>query len=144
MRLDTVPDAITRLTDQLRAARAASPPSPLRRMMDNPSLYRRMRDEARQRARSSFPHLFDSDLLQRLMPTDIVVGDVQDTEPTERVKRKRRPTLSGIARQAKRAGIEVARFDFRPDGTISFATGKPDHVTTPDHNDSDEWDSVLQ
>ena len=78
------------------------------------------------------------------MPSDIVVGDVQDTEPTERVKRKRRPTLSGIARQAKRAGIEVARFDFRPDGTISFATGKPDHVTTPDHNDSDEWDSVLQ
>ena len=40
-------------------------------------------------------------------------------------RRKRKPTLAGVARQAAKAGIEVARYDFRPDGTISVVTGKP-------------------
>ena len=39
--------------------------------------------------------------------------------------RKRKPTLAGVARQAAKVGIPVARYDFRPDGTISIVTGKP-------------------
>jgi hypothetical protein len=48
----------------------------------------------------------------------------QQSNPTR--PRKRKPTLAGVARQAKKAGIPVARYDFRPDGTISIVTGKPD------------------
>lgn len=39
--------------------------------------------------------------------------------------RKRKLTLAGAARQAKRAGIEASRYDLRPDGTISVVTGTP-------------------
>ena len=49
---ETVPSAITRLSDQLRAAQAASP-SLVRRWMDDPVLSRRAYEEARQRAKSS-------------------------------------------------------------------------------------------
>ena len=45
----------------------------------------------------------------------------QQRKPTR--PRKRKPTLAGVARQ--KAGIPVARYDFRPDGTISLVTGKP-------------------
>ena len=48
----------------------------------------------------------------------------QQLKPTR--PRKRKPTLAGVARQAAKAGIPVARYDFRPDGTISLVTGKPD------------------
>ena len=47
----------------------------------------------------------------------------QQPKPTR--TRKRKPTLAGVARQAAKAGVEVARYDFRPDGTISVVTGKP-------------------
>jgi hypothetical protein len=47
-------------------------------------------------------------------------------DPTPTRTRKRRPTLAGVARQAAKVGIPVARYDFRPDGTISIVTGKPD------------------
>jgi hypothetical protein len=58
-------------------------------------------------------------------------------DPTPTRTRKRKPTLAGVARQAAKAGVEVARYDFRPDGTISVVTGKPDNDidmddTTPD------------
>ena len=60
--------------------------------------------------------------------------------------RKRRPTLAGAARQAARAGVEVAVYEMRPDGTIGVVIGKPGEATTPDNNDNDknEWDGVLQ
>jgi predicted DNA-binding transcriptional regulator AlpA len=95
---ETVSAEITRLVDQLRAARAARPPSLLQRMMDDPSLYRRMRDEARQRAQSRFPHLFDPDrvakLWLRIGGDDVPVLDSgADAESVKRT-RKRRPTLA--------------------------------------------------
>ena len=39
----------------------------------------------------SFDYLHDPGLLQRLMPSDVVIDDSEDAEP---VKRKRRPTLA--------------------------------------------------
>ena len=60
----------------------------------------------------------------------------QPPKPTR--PRKRKPTLAGVARQAAKAGVEVARYDFRPDGTISIVTGKPvgeidmDDTASPD------------
>ena len=59
-------------------------------------------------------------------------------DPTPTRTRKRKPTLAGVARQAAKAGVEVARYDFRPDGTISIVTGKPvgdidmDDTASPD------------
>jgi hypothetical protein len=44
-------------------------------------------------------------------------------EPVVKRTRQRKPTLASVARQAAKAGIPVARYDFRPDGTI--VTGKP-------------------
>jgi hypothetical protein len=58
--------------------------------------------------------------------------------PTPPRTRRRRPTLAGVARQATKAGIPVARYDVRPDGTVSVAVGKPvggtdmDDTTSPD------------
>ena len=46
-------------------------------------------------------------------------------EPVVKRRRQRKPTLAGVKRQAVKAGVEVARYDFRPDGTISIVTGKP-------------------
>jgi hypothetical protein len=67
----------------------------------------------------------------------------QQPKPTR--PRKRKPTLWSVARQAAKAGLEVARYDFRPDGTISAVPGKPTETTPPDDNtDNNDWDSVLQ
>ena len=46
-------------------------------------------------------------------------------DPTPTRTRKRKPTLAGVARQATKAGIEVAGYEVRPDGTIRVITGKP-------------------
>jgi hypothetical protein len=46
-------------------------------------------------------------------------------EPVMKRARQRKPTLASVARQAAKAGIAVARYDFRPDGTISIVVGKP-------------------
>ena len=70
---------------------------------------------------------FYAELAQQLKPTRL---------------RKRKPTLAGVARQAAKAGIPVARYDFRPDGTISLVTGKPDGDTNVDDTtpkDRSEW-----
>jgi hypothetical protein len=83
------------------------------------------------------------DRFNQLFPS----GDSGDAvEPVKRT-RKRKPTLAGVARQAAKAGIEVARYEVRPDG-INIITGKPSEATTPDNNNdsnnSNEWDGVLQ
>ena len=48
----------------------------------------------------------------------------------------RKPTLPKAAKAASKAGIEVARYELRPDGTIVVVTGKPDVAPT---NDLDKW-----
>ena len=64
-------------------------------------------------------------------------------EPVVKRTRQRKPTLARVARQAAKAGIPVARYDFRPDGTISIVVGKAvsdidmDDTTSPDRS---EWD----
>jgi hypothetical protein len=50
--------------------------------------------------------------------------------------RKHKPTLVGVARQARKAGLEVARYEIEPDGKISVVTGKPEPEQT---NDLDKW-----
>lgn len=76
-----------------------------------------MMDEARQRA-----SVFD---------------EVQQPTPTR--TRKRRPSVSSVIRQMKRAGVEVAGCEVNPrDGTVRIITGKPvgvgdtDDTTIPD------------
>ena len=82
-------------------------------------------------------------LLDRLL-TDVgsypIISD--SGEPVAKRTRQRKPTAS-VARQAAKAGIPVARYDFRSDGTISIVVGKPicnidmDDTTSPDRS---EWD----
>jgi len=55
-------------------------------------------------------------------------------EPVKRT-RKRKPTLAGVARQAAKAGIPVARYEVRLDGTIGVVVSKPSEATPPDNND---------
>jgi hypothetical protein len=42
------------------------------------------------------------------------------------------PTLAGVAKQASKAGIEVARYEVKPDGTVVIVTGTP-APTEPDN-----------
>ena len=82
----------------------------------------------------------------------LLIGDVptldtgEDAELVEPVKRtrKRKPTLAGVARQAAKAGIEVAAYEVRSDG-IKVTPGKPREATMSDDNDTtsidkSEWD----
>ena len=70
----------------------------------------------------------------------------QPPKPTR--PRKRKPTLARVARQAAKAGIPVAGYEVRVDGSIKVITGKPNEATTPDNSNDDshsnEWDGVLQ
>jgi hypothetical protein len=38
----------------------------------------------------------------------------------------RKPTLVSVAKQAAKAGIEVARYEVKPDGGITVVPGKPE------------------
>jgi hypothetical protein len=70
----------------------------------------------------TFDHLNDPDLLQRLSSTDVVIGDDGEDSPR---RRQRKPSLTSIIRQAAKAGVEIAGYEVRPDGTIKIVTGKP-------------------
>jgi hypothetical protein len=48
-----------------------------------------------------------------------------------------RPSLARLAKQAARAGIEVAQYRCEPDGTIVVVPGKPGAASF------NEWDEVL-
>src|SRR5262245_51845891 len=39
-------------------------------------------------------------------------------------RKPRRPTLSNVAKQASKVGIEVTRYEVKPDGTIVIVTGE--------------------
>ena len=38
----------------------------------------------------------------------------------------RKPTLASVAKQASKVGIEVARYEVKPDGTVVIVTVKPE------------------
>src|SRR5262245_24867733 len=42
----------------------------------------------------------------------------------ERTKKPRRSTLTSVSKQARKLGIEVARYEIKPDNTIVIVTGK--------------------
>ena len=73
--------------------------------------------------------------VDHLTALDLVVGSA--AKPKR--QRKRRPTLVGIAKQAARAGLEVARYEVDVDGKISVVTGKPEVASNETPN---EWDRL--
>jgi len=50
-------------------------------------------------------------------------GYTPQPEPP-REREPRRPTLARVAKQAGKAGIEVARYEVKPDGSVVVITGK--------------------
>jgi hypothetical protein len=59
---------------------------------------------------------------------------------TEGEKRSpRKPTLLSVAKQARKAGIEVARYEVEPSGKIVLVTGKGDSADVT----ANPWDAVL-
>jgi hypothetical protein len=57
---------------------------------------------------------------------------------TTRKRRARKPTLASVAKQAAKAGIEVARYEIEPD-KITVVTGKQGEPKAEQTNDVDEW-----
>jgi hypothetical protein len=43
-----------------------------------------------------------------------------------RQRKPRRPSLASVAKQARKAGIEVARYEIKPDNTVVVVTGEPE------------------
>jgi hypothetical protein len=62
-----------------------------------------------------------------------------EVETRKRRTRNRKPTLANVARQADKAGIEVARYEFY-DGKIVAVVGKSEITTQTMEN---PWDEVL-
>ena len=69
------------------------------------------------------------DILNRL-----IIGVRCDPEqPRPRIRggivrkptRQRKPSLTSVIRQAAKAGVEIAGYEVRPDGTIGVIVGKP-------------------
>jgi hypothetical protein len=61
-------------------------------------------------------------------------------QPMCKKRRKRKSTtLTSVAKQASKAGIEVARYEVEP-GKITIVTGKP---VEQDSTSTNEWDEVL-
>jgi hypothetical protein len=73
--------------------------------------------------------------VHHLVALDLVVGA---PENFDRSKRKRTPTLAGIAKQAGKAGIEVKQYEVKPDGSIIVVTGKSNEATEA-QSDFDKW-----
>jgi hypothetical protein len=64
------------------------------------------------------------------------------TEAAKRQRSRRRPTLLSVAKQAKKAGIEVARYEIEPSGKIVVFTGKRDDADVK--ASLNPWDEVLK
>jgi hypothetical protein len=62
-------------------------------------------------------------------------------QPTRKRRKKHAPTLASVAKQAAKAGIEVARYEVNPDGRINIVTGKPEEIISgqPEMN---EWNTI--
>ena len=43
-----------------------------------------------------------------------------------RQRKPRRPSLASVAKQARKAGIEVARYEIKPDDTVVVVIGEPE------------------
>jgi hypothetical protein len=56
-------------------------------------------------------------------------------------RRARKPTLASVARQATKAGIEVARYEIAPDGKIAVITGKPEPTKSDLDRELEEFDA---
>jgi hypothetical protein len=54
-------------------------------------------------------------------------------------RRRRKPTLASIAKEAAKAGLDVARYEVDPDGKIIVVTGKPGTENTA----ADDLDQEL-
>jgi len=59
--------------------------------------------------------------------------------PPKAARKPRRPTLASDAKQARAAGIDIARIEMRPDGTVVIVTGKPDSAEPKDAWPLDEF-----
>ena len=51
---------------------------------------------------------------------------MQDEGP--RPRKPRPPTLAKVAKQASKAGVEVSRYEVKPDGSYVFDIGKPEPI----------------
>lgn len=68
-----------------------------------------------------------------------MVGDDDAALVTPKQRRRRKPSLVTVAKQAAREGLEVARYAVDPDGKITVFTRAPMATANPDGN---EWDTV--
>jgi hypothetical protein len=59
------------------------------------------------------------------------------SELPSKPKRKRKPSLDRVRKQAAKAGLVVASYTINPDGSITVVPGQPDTTT------NNPWDEVL-
>ena len=60
-------------------------------------------------------------LLRALAPTE---ASIAANPAPSRQRKPRQPTLDSVAKRASKAGIEIARYELKPDGTIVIVAGK--------------------
>src|SRR5262245_57642365 len=63
--------------------------------------------------------------LNRQAHEEWVASLAQPSKPPKS-RKPSKPTLASVAKAASKAGIEVARYELRPNGTVVVATGAPE------------------
>jgi len=70
------------------------------------------------------------------MALDAICCEIRPPTPPQRARKPDTPTLASVAKQASKAGIEIARYETKPDGTIVADVGKGEQQQ---RNEVDEW-----
>jgi hypothetical protein len=71
------------------------------------------------------------DILLREWMSDRLTSDARTclSNNSHRQRKPRRPSLASVAKQASKAGIEVARYEIKPDGSVVVVTGEPESTS---------------
>jgi hypothetical protein len=63
---------------------------------------------------------------------------IEDDARAKPTKRKRRPSIKSVTTQAAKAGLTVTGIEYKPDGTVTYHTGKPALDVGNNANDNDD------
>jgi hypothetical protein len=133
------PKWVWRMAAKKCAASGADPSEPVSRLVD---VSERMRVLLEDRANVLIGCPENSpEAVELAALADALEAQRQARELAREVKRrKRRPSIDSVAKQAAKAGLAVTGIEYHPDGTVTYLTGKPGPDIGSKANDNQDDD----